>query len=39
MARMVAEAGGTEEAQLDCYRTVRDQIKAFILTLPEGLEG
>ncbi len=37
MARASAEAGGGEEAQLDCYRTVRDQIKAFVKTLPEGL--
>ena len=36
-ARSLAEAGGSEEAQLDCYRTVRDQIKAFVQTLPEGL--
>ncbi len=34
MACSVAEAGGGEEAQLDCYRTVRDQIKAFVQTLP-----
>ncbi len=37
MARAVAEAGGNEEAQLDGYRRVRDQIKVFVLTLPEGL--
>lgn len=38
MAHAIAEAGGNEEAQLDCYRTVRDQIKAFVQTLPEGLK-
>ncbi len=38
MARSLAEAGGSEEAQLDCYRTVRDQIKAFVQTLPEGVK-
>ncbi len=27
----------TEEAKLNCYRTVRDQIKDFIQTLPEAL--
>jgi len=37
MARAVAESGGDEEVQLDCYRTVRDQIKAFVQTLPERL--
>ena len=26
-----------EEEKLECYRKVRDHIKAFILTLPEGL--
>lgn len=35
--RMAAEVEG-EEAQLDCYRTVRDQIKAFIETLPGSLK-
>jgi arsenate reductase len=28
----------TEEKKLICYRTVRDQIKAFVSTLPEALE-
>ena len=27
----------TKKGKLDCYRMVRDQIKAFIETLPEGL--
>ena len=27
-----------DEAKLDCYRRVRDQIRAFVETLPEGLE-
>lgn len=27
-----------EEKKLNCYRRVRDEIKAFIETLPEGLE-
>jgi arsenate reductase len=26
-----------EEAKLDCYRRVRDQIRAFVETLPEAL--
>ncbi|HSR88155.1 MAG TPA: arsenate reductase ArsC [Pontiella sp.] len=38
MAQEVAGKGGSEEAQLDCYRTVRDEIKAFVETLPEALE-
>ena len=27
------------EAQLDCYRRVRDEIKAFVLTLPQSIWG
>jgi len=38
MAKAVAETGGSEEEQLDCYRAVRDQIKAFVETLPESLK-
>ncbi len=34
---LMAAASDTEEAKLDCYRTVRDQIKDFIQTLPEAL--
>ena len=37
MAKELAEKGGSEEEQLDCYRTVRDEIKAFVETLPEVL--
>jgi arsenate reductase len=37
LATEVAERGGGAEAQLDCYREVRDQIKAYIMTLPESL--
>ena len=37
MAEAVAAKGGTEEEQIDCYRRVRDEIKAFIETLPEVL--
>ena len=36
MAKSLAEAGASEEEQLNCYRHVRDQIKAYIETLPEG---
>jgi arsenate reductase len=37
MARELAEQGNDGEAQLDRYRRVRDQIKAFVETLPESL--
>lgn len=39
LARAVAERGGDRQAQLDCYRQVRDQIKAFVASLPEALEA
>ena len=38
LARELAAHGADDEAQLDCYRRVRDEIKAFIETLPEGLK-
>ncbi len=38
LARELAAKGASEEEQLDCYRRVRDEIKAFVETLPEGLE-
>ena len=34
----LAEHVESEEEKLDCYRKVRDEIKAFALTLPESLE-
>ncbi len=34
--RLAAACDG-EEAKLDCYRRVRDQIKAFVEKLPENL--
>ncbi len=37
LARQLAAEGASEEAQLDCYRRVRDQIKAYIEQLPESL--
>ncbi|GAB6097591.1 arsenate reductase ArsC [Desulfatiferula olefinivorans] len=33
----MAAAFDDEDAKLDCYRTVRDQIKAFVITLPDAL--
>jgi arsenate reductase len=38
MARELAEKGEDEEAQLECYRQVRDEIKAFVEQLPEILD-
>jgi arsenate reductase len=37
MARELAEKGGSEEEQLDCYRAVRDEIRTFVETLPDSL--
>ncbi|EAT14765.1 arsenate reductase ArsC [Desulfuromonas acetoxidans] len=37
MAKELAEQGASQEQQLDCYRTVRDQIKAFVETLPSSV--
>jgi arsenate reductase len=38
MAKELAERGASEEQQLDCYRAVRDQIKAFVETLPDSVK-
>ena len=37
MAREIERQNGSEQEQLDCYRRVRDQIRAFVETLPEAL--
>jgi arsenate reductase len=37
MAKELAAKGGSEEEQLDCYRSVRDEIRAFVETLPGSL--
>ncbi|RMD84104.1 MAG: arsenate reductase ArsC [Lentisphaerae bacterium] len=37
LARELAEQGASEEEQLNCYRKVRDQIRAFVETLPDSL--
>ena len=39
MAKELAEQGASEEEQLECYRNVRDQIKAFVETLAEALNN
>ncbi|MHC4886612.1 MAG: arsenate reductase ArsC [Planctomycetota bacterium] len=38
MAKDVAEQGGDQEEQLECYRRVRDEIRAYVETLPGALE-
>ena len=37
MAKELAEQGASEDEQLDCYRQVRDEIKAYVETLPASL--
>ncbi len=39
MAKELADKGASESEQLECYSSVRDQIRAFVETLPESLEG
>jgi arsenate reductase len=34
LAKDLAQKGGGENAQLDCYRKVRDEIRAFVEKLP-----
>jgi arsenate reductase len=38
LARELAAKGASEQEQLEPYRRVRDEIKAWVLTLPESLE-
>jgi arsenate reductase len=38
MAAKLAEQGGDKEAQLDCFRRVRDEIRTFVEKLPENLK-
>ena len=35
----LAESASTEAEKLDCYRRVRDEIRRFVETLPERLDG
>jgi arsenate reductase len=37
LAKDVAQKGGDENAQLDCYRKVRDEIRAFVESLPDNV--
>ncbi len=39
MASKLAALGAGEEEQRDCYRLVRDKIRAFVETLPESLDA
>jgi len=38
LARELAAQGADAEKQVDCYRRVRDEIKAYVETLPESLD-
>ena len=37
LAKDLAQKGGDEIAQLDCYRKVRDEIRAFVEKLPDNV--
>jgi len=39
LARALAAQGASADAQLDCYRRVRDEIKTFVQTLPGALRA
>ena len=39
LAKEIKIHGGDKNAQLDCYRKVRDQIRAFVETIPDCLRG
>jgi arsenate reductase len=39
LARELAAKGFGEQVQLDCYRRVRDEIRAFVESLPNALES
>ena len=39
MAAELAEKGASEEEQLECYRKVRDELKAYVETLPDALKN
>ncbi|MDD2464448.1 MAG: arsenate reductase ArsC [Desulfobulbus sp.] len=38
LAKKLAEQGANEEEQRNCYRLVRDEIRAFVETLPAALK-
>ncbi len=37
MAQVLADRGEGKEAQLDCYRKIRDEIRAFVEQMPENI--
>ena len=39
MAKALAAQGASKEERRNCYRRVRDQIRAFVETLPDSLEA
>ena len=39
LAKMLAAQGESDETQYNCYRVVRDEIRAFVETLPKALKS
>jgi arsenate reductase len=39
LAKLLAAQGAGEQEQIGCYRRVRDEIRAFVESLPESLES
>lgn len=39
MAKELARQGADREKQLDCYRKIRDEIRAFVEKMPENIDG
>ncbi len=39
MAKELAEQGADEDQQLNCYRKIRDEIKAFVEKMPENINN
>ena len=37
LAKEIRKRGGDEQEQLDCYRKVRDEIRAFVEAMPDNL--
>ena len=37
MAEELAKQGASREKQLDCFRKIRDEIKAFVEKMPENI--
>jgi arsenate reductase (thioredoxin) len=39
MAKALAAQDADKDEQHNCYRLIRDEIRAFVMTLPESLQG